>query len=93
MTQTNVRELFGLSDKEDIYCDFSCKEGSLKSGRLYLTTNHTCFFSSVMGFNTKIVVPWTTIVRVVKDGSSGIKFTTAKKEPEGKEKTYVFSGF
>jgi hypothetical protein len=68
MTQTNVRELFGLSEKEDIFCDFSCKEGSLKSGRLYLTTSYTCFFSSVMGFNTKIVIPWFEIVKVVKQG-------------------------
>lgn len=83
MTQTNVRELFGLSDKEDIFCDFSCKEGSLKSGRLYLTTNYICFFSSVMGFNTKIVLPWTEICKLVKKGSSGIQvFVIVKpKEP------------
>ena len=82
MTQTNVRELFGLNDKEDIFCDFSCKEGSLKSGRLYLTTNFTCFFSSVMGFNTKIVIPWFEIVKLVKQGQTSIKITTEAKEPD-----------
>jgi hypothetical protein len=93
MTQTNVRELFGLSDKEDIFCDFSCKEGSVRTGRLYLTTNFICYYSSVMGFNTKIVLQWLEITQVVKNGSNGIMISIAKKEPEGKEKKFVFSAF
>lgn len=93
MTQTNVRELFGLSEKEDIFCDFSCKEGSVRTGRLYLTTNYICYYSSVMGFSAKIIVAWLDVMQVVKDGSSGIMIRTAKKEPEGKEKKYVFSAF
>jgi hypothetical protein len=82
MTQTNVRELFGLSEKEEIFCDFSCKEGSLKSGRLYLTTNYTCFFSSVMGFEKKIVIPWFEIVKLSKQGQTSIKISTEPKEPD-----------
>lgn len=96
MTQTNVRELFGLSDKEDIFCDFSCKEGLAKTGRLYLTTNYTCFFSSVMGFTSKIVIPWFEIIKVVKHSSSGIKLIAEKKEPNGTtggEKSVIYTAF
>ena len=93
MTQTNVRELFGLSDKEDIYCDFSCKEGLAKTGRLYLTTNYTCFFSSVMGFSTKIILPWFEITKLTKHGSSGIKYHSEIIESNGKNKAVVFTGF
>ena len=93
MIQTNVRELFGLSEKEDIFCDFSCKEGIVRTGRLYLTTNFICYNSSVMGINKKIILPWIEVMEVVKDGSSGILIRTAKKEPEVKEKKFVFSAF
>ena len=68
-----MRELFNLPPKEDIFDDFQCKEGLAKTGRLYLTTNYTCFFSSVMGFNTKIVIPWAEIKKLSKVGSSGIR--------------------
>jgi GRAM domain len=65
----------------------------VRTGRLYLTTNYICYYSSVMGFNTKIVVPWLDIMNVDKDGTSGILIRVVKKEPDGKEKKYVFSAF
>ena len=65
-----------------------------KTGRLYLTTNYTCFFSSVMGFEKKIVIPWFETIKILKHGSNGIKFIReSKKEPNGSEKGVVFTAF
>lgn len=50
MAQTNVRDLFDLKSTEQIYDDFSCKEGALNSGRMYLTENYLCFFRNLIGF-------------------------------------------
>jgi len=90
-----VRGLFGLPDKEDIYDDFSCKEGLSVSGRMYLTTNYMCFFSSLLGITKKMVNEWADITKLEKQGSTSIKvfkFVTTKKG-EKKEETNTFSGF
>jgi len=56
MAQTNVRELFDLKPTEQIFDDFSCKEGALSSGRMYITENYLCFFRSMIGFSKKIKI-------------------------------------
>ncbi len=59
-----MRELFDLKPTEQIYDDFSCKEGSLNSGRMYLTENYLCFFRNLIGFQKKIKILWTDIQQI-----------------------------
>ena len=73
MATTSVKELFCLPATEDIFDDFSCKEGGLISGRLYLTTNNMCFFSSIMGITKKLIFPWTVISVIEKHSTNSIK--------------------
>ena len=56
-TATNIRALFGLPESEEIYDDFSCKEGFAGAGRLYLLSNYLCFFSKMIR-TKKIVKAW-----------------------------------
>jgi hypothetical protein len=53
-----VRELFALPKNENIYDDFACH---LKKapGRIYLSENHLCYFSQIMGKTTKLVIKFT----------------------------------
>ena len=81
MAQTNVRELFDLKPTEQIFDDFSCKEGALSSGRMYITENYLCFFRSMIGFSKKIKIQWTDITKIeVKSSSIRITATTEKEQ-------------
>ena len=73
MAQTNVRELFGLPPTEDIFDDFSCKVDGLVTGRMYLTTNNMCFFSSILGITRKVIFPWATIKEIEKYQTHSIR--------------------
>ena len=75
MAKTNVREIFNLPDGEEIFDDFSCKEGSLTKGRLYLTTNYMCYYSNFLGKSKKIVIKWKQITNFAKDGNNAIRVT------------------
>lgn len=81
MAQTNVRELFDLKPTEQIFDDFSCKEGALSSGRMYITENYLCFFRSMIGFSKKIKIMWTDITSIEVKSSSIRIIATTEKEP------------
>ena len=81
MTKTNVREIFGLPDDEEIFDDFSCKEGMVQ-GRMYLTQNHLCYFSNFLGKQKKINIKWKTINNFAKDGKNAIKITRRGNVPD-----------
>jgi len=84
-----------LPQSEDIFDDFSCKEGGLISGRLYLTTNNMCFFSSIMGITKKLIFPWTVITSIEKHSSNSIKVKRLREitGEKNKEDVTTFSGF
>jgi hypothetical protein len=94
MATTSVKELFNLPANEDIFDDFSCKEGGLISGRLYLTTNNMCFFSSIMGITKKLIFPWSVISCIEKHSSNSIKVKRIREMNNKKtEDVTTFSGF
>ena len=72
MSANNIRELFGLPESEEIFDDFSCKEGFTGSGRLYLLSNYLCFFSKMIR-TKKIVKSWTQITAITKKDTSSIQ--------------------
>lgn len=87
MAQTNVRELFDLKATEQIFDDFSCKEGALSSGRMYLTENYLCFFRSMLGLSKKVKIMWTDITKIDTKGTQIRIAAITEKE------TITFSGF
>jgi hypothetical protein len=87
MAQTNVRELFDLKATEQIFDDFSCKEGALASGRMYLTENYLCFFRSMLGLSKKVKIMWTDITKIDTKGTQIRIAAITEKE------TITFSGF
>jgi hypothetical protein len=90
-----VRELFSLPQTEDIFDDFSCKEGGIVSGRMYLTTTNMCFYSSILGRTKKLIFPWKEISKIEKDSSKAIKVTRESPKQEGAKSNTVttFSSF
>ena len=81
MAQTNVRDLFDLKPTEQIFDDFSCKEGALSSGRMYITENYLCFFRSMIGFSKKIKIMWTDITSIEVKSSSIRIIASTEKDP------------
>lgn len=69
-----MRELFSLPKKEVIFDDFGCafKSGILHTGRMYLTENYICFYSSIMGITKKLIIPLGEVTQVSKAKSIGI---------------------
>lgn len=73
MAKDNLKQLFSLPADEEIFDDFQCKEGYTGSGRLYLTSGHMCYFSSLLGITKKIVIGWQNIKALSKDQKNGIR--------------------
>ena len=65
MATKQVRELFNLPKNENIYDDFSCSYGNLP-GRIYLSQNYLCFYSTLIGKVTKIVISFEHICKIQK---------------------------
>ena len=67
-SQAQVRELFSLPKKEVIFDDFGCayQKGILHQGRMYITENYICFFSSIMGISQKVIIPLNDVTKVKK---------------------------
>ena len=87
MAKDNLKALFNLPADEEIFDDFKCKEGFTGSGRLYLTSGHMCYFSSLLGMTKNIVISWDTIKSLDKDTKQGIRVHKDNGE------SVVFSGF
>lgn len=73
MAKDNLKLLFNLPADEEIFDDFQCKEGFTGSGRLYLTSGHMCYFSSLLGITKKLVISWQNIKSIEKDQKQGIR--------------------
>jgi len=87
MAKDNLKQLFQLPPDEEIFDDFQCKEGFTGSGRLYLTSGHMCYFSSILGITKKLVIGWDSITKLDKDKKDGIRVTKENAE------SILFSGF
>ena len=87
MQKDNLRLLFALPADEEIFDDFQCKEGFTGSGRLYLTSGHMCYFSSLLGITKKLVISWPNIKNLEKEQKQGIRVHKDNGE------SILFTGF
>ena len=87
MAKDNLKALFQLPADEEIFDDFMCKEGFSGKGRLYLTSGHLCFFSSLLGITKKLVLKWESIKSLEKEKKEGIKIHRTNNE------TVTFTNF
>ena len=70
--------------------DFSCalKRKVSMHGRMFCTDHNLCFYANMMGFKTKQVVPFETILKIEKpDRSKSIHIYCVK------DKHFVFTSF
>ena len=87
MANANLKALFNLPADEDFFDDFKCKEGFGGSGRLYLTSGHICYFSSLLGITKNIVLAWDNIKGLSADKKQGIRLHKDNGE------SVLFEGF
>ena len=59
-------KLFGLSEEEELICDYSCavQRSILLHGRMYISVDHLCFFSSIFSHKTTIVISMDDVLHV-----------------------------
>uniref|UniRef100_A0A671VW85 TBC1 domain family member 9 n=1 Tax=Sparus aurata TaxID=8175 RepID=A0A671VW85_SPAAU len=87
------RKLFGMPDEEKLVNYYSCSywKGKVpRQGWLYLSINHLCFYSYLLGKEAKLVVRWADITQLEKSATlllpDAIKVSTRINE-------HVFSVF
>uniref|UniRef100_A0A8C5E976 TBC1 domain family member 9 n=1 Tax=Gouania willdenowi TaxID=441366 RepID=A0A8C5E976_GOUWI len=87
------RKLFGMPEEEKLVNYYSCSywKGKVpRQGWLYLSINHLCFYSYLLGKEAKLVVRWADITQLEKSATlllpDAIKVSTRNKE-------HVFSVF
>uniref|UniRef100_A0A3Q0SKI9 TBC1 domain family member 9 n=1 Tax=Amphilophus citrinellus TaxID=61819 RepID=A0A3Q0SKI9_AMPCI len=87
------RKLFGMPDEEKLVNYYSCSywKGKVpRQGWLYLSINHLCFYSYLLGKEAKLVVRWADITQLEKSATlllpDVIKVSTRANE-------HVFSVF
>ena len=78
MAAKQVRELFSLPDNENIYDDFSCSYGA-SPGRVYLSTNYLCFFSTLLGKVIKIIIKFEEVSKIYKSNNKFSKSIKVQK--------------
>ena len=64
------RDLFCSSSPSSRFVvDYSCAyhKDILHQGRVYVTTSSCCFYSSIFGFENKIIIPWSEVVTITKE--------------------------
>ncbi|CEP62361.1 Ysp2p LALA0_S05e03928g [Lachancea lanzarotensis] len=75
--QNEFHSLFkesGVSSSESLLADYSCalSRDILLQGRLYISWEHVCFNSSILGWVTNVVIPFEEIVQIEKKSTAGI---------------------
>lgn len=91
MATQQIRQLFNLSKSENIYDDFSCSYGSFP-GRIYLSQNFLCFYSTLLGKTTKLIIRFDHITNLHKSNkkfSKSIKVHFKKAIDKKDRKTAV----
>lgn len=81
------RKLFGMPEEEKLVNYYSCSfwKGKVpRQGWLYLSINHLCFYSYLLGKEAKLVVRWADITQLEKSATlllpDGIKVSTRSSE-------------
>eukprot|EP00898_Chlorokybus_atmophyticus_P004158 jgi/Chlat1/4743/Chrsp308S00816 len=66
--EAELRALFGIEPGEALVEDFACALSSriLLQGRLYLFSEHACFYSNIFGYETNIKIPFRDITAIKK---------------------------
>ncbi|XP_076819069.1 TBC1 domain family member 9-like [Clavelina lepadiformis] len=87
------RRLFGMPDEEKLVNYYSCsywKRKVPRQGWLYLSVNHLCFYSFLLGKEAKLIIRWVDVTKMEKNNTmlvpESINVTT-------REDSYVFSMF
>ena len=63
-----LAKLFDLPKTETIYDDFSCTY-NVMSGRIFLSQNYICFYSTLLGKTTKLNIPLEKVTKLYKSTS------------------------
>ncbi|CAG0921266.1 unnamed protein product, partial [Notodromas monacha] len=94
-SQYKFQAIFGMAPEEKVVSYYSCSywKGLMpRQGWAYLSINHFCFYSFLLGVETKLVIRWADVTGLDRQQSrlsrlnDGMKITTRDKE-------YNFSGF
>uniref|UniRef100_A0A8D3CUP3 TBC1 domain family member 9B n=1 Tax=Scophthalmus maximus TaxID=52904 RepID=A0A8D3CUP3_SCOMX len=67
-----MRRLFGMPDEEKLVNYYSCSywKGRVpRQGWLYLSVNHLCFYSFLLGKEVTLVVQWTEVTQLEKNAT------------------------
>uniref|UniRef100_A0A3Q3W9X4 TBC1 domain family member 9B n=1 Tax=Mola mola TaxID=94237 RepID=A0A3Q3W9X4_MOLML len=70
--ELKMRRLFGMPDEEKLVNYYSCSywKGRVpRQGWLYLSVNHLCFYSFLLGKEVTLVVPWTEVTQLEKNST------------------------
>uniref|UniRef100_A0A3P8QE15 TBC1 domain family, member 9 (with GRAM domain) n=1 Tax=Astatotilapia calliptera TaxID=8154 RepID=A0A3P8QE15_ASTCA len=70
--ELKMRKLFGMPEEEKLVNYYSCSywKGRVpRQGWLYLSVNHLCFYSFLLGKEVTLVVPWTEVTRLEKNAT------------------------
>ncbi|SCU95966.1 LAME_0F14290g1_1 [Lachancea meyersii CBS 8951] len=64
----------GVSASEELLADYSCalSRDILLHGRMYISWEHVCFNSSILGWVTNVIIPFKEIVQIEKKSTAGI---------------------
>lgn len=105
MATNQIRQLFNLPKSENIFDDFACSYNSFP-GRVYLSQSYLCFYSTMLGKTTKLILSYDQITKVYKSNNKfsksikvhkqvqrakqAVKNEQAKKEPEEKDKEEIY---
>ncbi|XP_061541189.1 TBC1 domain family member 9B isoform X1 [Phycodurus eques] len=70
--ELKMRKLFGMPEEEKLvnYYSCSCWKGRVpRQGWLYLSVNHLCFYSFLLGKEVTLVVQWTEVTQLEKNAT------------------------
>uniref|UniRef100_A0A8D3C6X2 TBC1 domain family member 9B n=1 Tax=Scophthalmus maximus TaxID=52904 RepID=A0A8D3C6X2_SCOMX len=70
--ELKMRRLFGMPDEEKLVNYYSCSywKGRVpRQGWLYLSVNHLCFYSFLLGKEVTLVVQWTEVTQLEKNAT------------------------
>ncbi|XP_077465400.1 TBC1 domain family member 9B-like isoform X1 [Stigmatopora argus] len=70
--QLKMRKLFGMPEEEKLVNYYSCSywKGRVpRQGWLYLSVNHLCFYSFLLGKEVSLVVQWTEVTQLEKNAT------------------------
>uniref|UniRef100_A0A672GFI3 TBC1 domain family member 9B n=1 Tax=Salarias fasciatus TaxID=181472 RepID=A0A672GFI3_SALFA len=70
--ELKMRKLFGMPNEEKLVNYYSCSywKGRVpRQGWLYLSVNHLCFYSFLLGKEVTLVVPWTEVTQLEKNAT------------------------